>query len=446
MLRAYRIPHINSILSMQEVQTIPGLIYKYLKDDLTRTERDELMDWVNQSPENLSLFERLTDREMIRNAIREMLDIKESMWEKLVAKAPELQNEPVRRTYTKPKYSVAAVVLVLVLGAAAYFIIRFRDQEPATAGNTPSDTSSQKPIVAVNITPAGHHASLTLPNQSPIVLDGSTRDTISLAAGVPITARQPHTIQYALQAKEQYGRDSAGPLHILSTPRGGLYNIILPDGSTAFLNAASSLRFPPVFTDSVRQVFVTGQVLFNVAAIAPSNGKKIPFLVTILNSNGEEKTTIEVLGTYFDVNAYQDHALLKATLLEGSIRIYDITEKNNRKNKPIVLLPLQQAILDRRGNFTVRKKVDTAAVVSWTKGSEGVFNFYNLPLQEALGEISRWYNVDVLYKTDVSLLSPIASILPRNAPINKIIEVLNLIYRPDILFTLEERTIVVSRP
>ncbi|HMI61382.1 MAG TPA: FecR domain-containing protein, partial [Puia sp.] len=158
--------------------------------------------------------------------------------------------------------------------------------------------------------------------------------------------------------------------------RGREFELVLADGTRVTLNAASTIRFPTTFTGSERRVEVSGEAYFEV-----THNEKMPFIVK-LNS-----TEIAVLGTHFDVSDYSDENNVSATLLEGSVKV-----SNGPQNT--LLAPGEQAKLDRTTSVLSRKKVDVDEVVAWTKGR---LSFNNSDLPRLMRQISRWYDVDVIF-------------------------------------------------
>ncbi|SMC39809.1 FecR family protein [Pedobacter africanus] len=155
------------------------------------------------------------------------------------------------------------------------------------------------------------------------------------------------------------------------TPRGGTYEVVLPDGTKVQLNASSSIKFPSSFKSlAERRVELNGEAYFEVA-----KNKKQPFIVKSRNQE------VRVLGTHFNVNAYDDEAATKTTLLEGSIQI-------NHK----ILKPDQQAV-QAAGNISIRE-VNATDAVDWKNGE---FICDNEPLESLMRKISRWYDVEVVY-------------------------------------------------
>jgi ferric-dicitrate binding protein FerR (iron transport regulator) len=182
----------------------------------------------------------------------------------------------------------------------------------------------------------------------------------------------------------------------LTTPKGRQFRVVLPDGTRAWLNAASSIRYPTVFAGKERKIYVTGEAYFEVA-----KNTKLPFKVNI---NG--RAEIEVLGTHFNVNAYENEASINTTLLEGRIRVR-AGQSDLQKTQPgmeAVLKPGQQAqimnvpvgrkIQPGSGGIEVIDDADPENVVSW---KNGLFDFEGLHLAEVMRQLERWYDIKVQY-------------------------------------------------
>ncbi len=168
----------------------------------------------------------------------------------------------------------------------------------------------------------------------------------------------------------------------LSTTKGGQYQMTLSDGTRVWLNAVSSIRFPVTFTGSQRPVEITGEAYFEVA-----RNPKRPFVVSI---NGME---IKVLGTHFNVNGYPDEDGIKTTLLEGSVKISKGTSSQ-------VLTPGQQANVGNNGKLNVTDNADMEKAVSW---KDGYFHFNKSRLETVMRELSRWYDIDIIYENPTNI-------------------------------------------
>jgi ferric-dicitrate binding protein FerR (iron transport regulator) len=211
----------------------------------------------------------------------------------------------------------------------------------------------------------------------------------------------------------------------MSTPKGRQFHLILPDGTTAWLNAASSIRYPTVFTGKERKVEVTGEVYFEVAQ-QPS----APFLVDV-----NHKLSIQVLGTHFNVKAYEDEHTIAATLLEGSIRVTGSPVISHQSS--VTLTPGQQARINNgQPDITVVNKADLDKAMAW---KNGLFNFEDENLQEIMRQLERWYDIEVVYEKQAPGIYFVGEI-SRDIPLK---DVLSFLETTGIRFRMEERKLTV---
>ena len=162
----------------------------------------------------------------------------------------------------------------------------------------------------------------------------------------------------------------------LSTPGGGQYKLVLPDSTKVWLNASSSIRFPSAFRGSERSVTVTGEAYFEVAKNAA-----MPFIVAV------KGVQVRVLGTHFNIMAYDDESSLNTTLLEGSVKVMQGEQTS-------LLLPGQESKISREGNMVV-VRADMDEVMAW---KNGWFQFRSYDMKKVMRQISRWYNVEIAYE------------------------------------------------
>jgi transmembrane sensor len=245
---------------------------------------------------------------------------------------------------------------------------------------------------------------LTLANGKKIVLDSSKGGII--LTGSQITYSDG-TALYPLSQKGQSSLNITGMASI-STSRGDLCQLTLPDGTKVWLNATSTFKFPAAFTGKEkRRVELTGEAYFEVAKVnysSPDGIKRLPFIVA---SKGQE---IEVLGTHFNVKAYPNEPVIKTTLLEGLVRVTSLrTPKRFTGTDPsmidpldpmngvksVVLEPNQESIL--KGDEIVVKPVRAAEAIAWRNGD---FIFRSTRLENIMLVLERWYDVEVIYQKD----------------------------------------------
>jgi len=219
------------------------------------------------------------------------------------------------------------------------------------------------------------------------------------------------------------GKPVGTSYNTVTTPAGGQYQVTLPDGSRVWLNAASSITYPTMFNGNDRTVQITGEVYFEVAHDATK-----PFRV---KSNGQ---TIEVLGTHFNINAYDDENVIKTTLLEGSVKV-------TTGDHVALLQPGQQSQVataeNPTGIFKGIQNVDTDEAVAW---KNGLFRFDKADIKTIMRQFSRWYDVDVVYQGDIKE-RVFSGSMHRNLSAANALELLSL---ANVHFTIDRKNIVVS--
>lgn len=241
-------------------------------------------------------------------------------------------------------------------------------------------------------------AVLTLANGQVIYLD-KKRDTAIRNGDTRITAAAG-AVQ--IDASALTTADTA--LNTLATPHGDVFSIRLPDGSLVWLNTTSSIRFPSRFSGKERRVYITGEAYFEVA-----QQKTQPFVVA---ANGAD---IKVLGTHFNVMAYNDEGELKTTLLEGAVKF-------EHNNMAVMLAPGQQSRLDKAGHVSV-VEVPADKEISWI---QGVFHFDNESLPAVLRQFERWYNVEVVMKRRITGDDMVTAEIPRRTSLQDALKALEL--------------------
>ncbi len=252
-----------------------------------------------------------------------------------------------------------------------------------------------------DIAPGGNKAILILNNGSSITLDSARTGMLATQGNVQVVQQKSGQLAY----KNNASADNMAPLsfNIVRTPKGGQYQVALPDGSKVWLNAATSLRFPTAFTGKERTVELNGEAYFEIAA-----NKNQPFRVRVNNM------TVEVLGTQFNVMAYDDEASVNTCLTQGAVRV-------NNGNESRLLQPGQEARIGlSKGDWRV-EAVDTDQVVAW---KNGLFHFEGADLRTVMRQIGRWYDVDVKYEGEAS--SHYSGLISRSVGLTKMLHMLEL--------------------
>jgi ferric-dicitrate binding protein FerR (iron transport regulator) len=269
------------------------------------------------------------------------------------------------------RYAAAAAVLLVIAGTGIWITNQKKTAKTELAHHGATFQTS--------IGPGSNKATLTLSDGSTVLLDSTQKGVITDQSGVQIINAGNAQLFYKSGIRRQ---PSDVSYNILTTPRGGQYHITLPDGSRVWLNAASSIRYPVVFTGKERRVEMSGEAYFEVVANAA-----MPFKVHTASQQ------VEVLGTSFNLNAYDDEAHTQTTLVEGSVRIVNQASVNQAS---VILKPSEQASLSRHaaGAITV-SAANVDATVAW---KNGLFEFKDADIQTIMRQLSRWYEVEVKYK------------------------------------------------
>jgi transmembrane sensor len=248
------------------------------------------------------------------------------------------------------------------------------------------------------IAPGHNGAILTLADGSQIVLDSLKDGLVANQHGARVTKNTQGSLVYDRNDGSQPVKNS------ISTPRGRQFHVVLPDGSGAWLNAASSITFNTAFDDE-RRATVTGEVYFEVI-----KDDKHPFIVETDNN-----IAIQVIGTSFNVKAYKDEKNIVATLLTGAVKV-SVGSSTGK-----VLKPGQQATVSGEQAIQVHNEVDTDKVIAW---KNGYFNFEGLKLEEVLKQLERWYNIEATYDSSLANISFYGE-LPRNMTLNDVIKAMS---------------------
>ncbi|QEC51145.1 FecR family protein [Anseongella ginsenosidimutans] len=312
---------------------------------------------------------------------------------------------------------IAAAVLVLFLFSASIYFLR--EQRPASgfSGN----------IYKNDVAPGGNKAVLELADGSVIDLNNAAIGSIDHKGPVRITKTREDQVIY--QPALEKGKVAEMRYNTIRTPRGGQYQVVLPDGSGAWLNSASSIRFPAMFTDGERKVEITGEVYFEVVRkyrLSDTGKVVIPFIVVASNQR------IEAIGTQFNINAYPGEGAIRTTLLEGSVRISLPAGSKFR-----LLKPGQQAQigLDPSRSISI-SQANVEKIIAWKNGQ---FQYDMEGIETIMRQVERWYDVEVVYEGEIPEKKFVGTI-SRNISLSKFLDILSY---TGVNFRIEGRKIVV---
>ena len=391
---------------------IAKLLINFLEAKLSEAEKKQLENWLQANSQNQFLFEKLQTDEYLKAELKLLYSFDdqrafEKIRETLGTKSPvvSLKKNRIRRM------AVAAAAIVIIATSATIFFLSTSKRQIGEVVQIKESPA----LPAEKIIPGGNLATLTLSDGSVISLKDTENGVLTKEGNVDIVKLKDGQIAYGKA-------ENATPeirYNVVTTPRGGKYNLTLSDGTKVWLNAASSLRFPASFSGKERKVEMEGEVYFDIA-----KDLKHPFIVVV---DGAE---ILVTGTEFNVNAYRDEQSMKITLLQGNVSLKNTQNQTN-------LTPGQQAEISETGNFMIHKTIDLDDVIAW---KEGLFHFNKADLKTVMKEISRWYDVDVEFK-DAGKRRVFKGEMQRDLELSQVIKILN---KHHINIELSGRKMIVS--
>ena len=371
------------------------MLDRYLKNQSNTKEKEKLDEFFEENSNSIEASKSIENLSKLEDKIFNYIQfgIKEQ-----VKKESTLNRMPYLQ--------VAASILVIFLFSTTIYFYR-----------SSIASKSQLPIVQgvakiEDKQPAKNIAILTLGNNSQIVLDEATNGEIAQESGVSILKTDKGELIYKIRNSNNLSNNDLNKYNTISTPMGGKFKVILPDGSLVVLNAASTLKYPLHFDEKLRKVSFTGEAYFEIAKLVDKQKKRIPFYVY---SNNQ---IVEVLGTHFNINSYDNEEYSKTTLLEGSVKI--INEKSTATAK--ILKPGQQAVIKRGDVQTKILIADEAQALAW---KDGYFLFKNTNIKDVVNELERWYNVDIQYD-DAMEFENITGYISRNVKISSVLKMLQL--------------------
>jgi transmembrane sensor len=321
-----------------------------------------------------------------------------------------------RRWISPPlRWAVAASLVLALLTGVMFYLLAPRTDLAVSEKRA-------RPLAGKDIAPGGNKAMLTLADGARIDLAQAAAGELARQAGIAISKAADGKIIYVV-AEQKADRSLAAQqaYNTIETPQGGQYQGHLPDGTQVWLNAGSRLRYPSRFTGSVRQVELTGEAYFEVA-----RNKAMPFRVLSHNQ------VVKVLGTHFNISAYETEATVKTTLLEGAVRI---SLQQGRQSK--LLQPGQQAVVGDGAATISVQEVEVEKAVAW---KNGYFMFEDEDLESIMRQLARWYDVEVSYAGEVEGLK-FGGMVSRSKSLDQTLRILEL--TGNVHFKIEGRRITV---
>ncbi|MBN8858322.1 MAG: FecR domain-containing protein [Sphingobacteriales bacterium] len=393
------------------------LLEKYLTDSITDGELKYLNELLHSGKNDADL-EALIDETLSAVSAEADHDIAATLFNRISTAAKAIENDtdqkaPVvaaNRIRTKRIWAYAAAAVIIIMIAT----FNFWDRGSRADIQISAVMDSRKDIAP----PGAAKAVITLSNGQNIILDSAANGTVAVQGNASVVKTADGQIVYNARGRAPANRQLL--YNTLTVPKGSkVVSITLSDGTTVWLNAASSLRYPAVFTGNDRKVSITGEVYFEVA-----KDRSRQFIV---EANG---VSTKVLGTHFNINAYEDEPETRITLLEGAVKI-------ESRGSEQMLTPGQQAVITPAGNIHIDTNTDMEEVMAW---KEGRFQFGGAGIEEVMREIMRWYNVEIEYEGNIR--QHFRGGISRNVEVSKVFKMLEA--TGAVHFKIADKKIIVT--
>ncbi len=369
---------------------ISALILQKMQGTLTGEDRFFLESWLQESERNKQIYQRCLDEKLQRDAYTRLQDFETRRnFESLKAKISFHTSKKGPGLLKRLLPYVAAASVLLALSVVWYW-------------NKHSNrlVETQREVVNDRL-PASHQAVITLSDGRQYALNKGEKQVVIDGGGIRYEdGHEVAPINAAVSAR-------------IETPRGGIYEVTLPDGTLVKLNAGTTLSYPTVFAKDKREVTLRGEAYFEVA-----KKKDQPFIVHTKNQQ------VQVLGTHFNINAYQTSVPTKTTLLEGKVMVTTLLG-----SQKVTLLPGDQSV--NTGTELTKHPVNVQQEMAWVYGK---FNFDGKSLRQVMDELSQWYAIDVVYKGDV----PDVSFFGGTFRTSKLSTILKILKDQDLSYHLTE--------
>jgi transmembrane sensor len=386
---------------MADTQKIQELYQRMITATATEKELEELYFLADQQ-ENEAIF-----HEMFAGSWSELQQADEKIRVFIKEKEEKIVSKPVLRTLSiraRNRWAAAAAVLLILTGG--YFYLNNKNANPNTVAQTPTPMDVEAP--------QSNRAAITLAGGHKIYLDSAAKGILVSQGNVKLFKLADGEITYS-------GSNTAAEYNTLTNPRGSRpVAMTLTDGTKVWLNAGSSLTYPVAFTGKERNVEITCEAYFEV-----THNTGMPFTVKKLGDDA----SILVLGTHFNVNAYDDEAAMKITLLEGAVKVSKGTNSS-------LLKPGQQAEL-RDGSIRLINDADMDEVMAWKNGK---FQFgEKTGIETIMRQVARWYDVDTEYRGKVN--NHFWGSISRNVNVSQVLKMLET--TGAVHFKIEGRKVIV---
>ena len=382
---------------------IHELLLAYLRDDISEEEMIRLQGWLDENERHRKLLDELRDKEVLQQEIGAYASFDTSRrWIQLKEEMDKTSRK--RRLLLRVWKSVAAVFVVAVAGGLLYWQI------------TDSARPVEEQVLVAQIRPGETQAVLITGKGQQLLLQGLKDTCLDITGNETLKISKDGSLEYSLSALSQMPE-----WHTLQVPRGGEYKIVLDDGTEIWLNSASELKYPAHFVGNERRVCLVGEAYFQVA-----RNEAAPFIVETRDMD------VKVLGTSFNVSAYEDEENSHATLVEGRVEVDD--KVNGEK---VTLTPGEQALL--QGKEMVVREVNTKLYSMWRLDR---FTFASEDMEGVIRKLSRWYNVNFFFSNSSMKQKRFTGSLPKYSDISQVLKMIEM--TTDIKFQVKGNTIIIQ--
>lgn len=375
-----------------------------------------LNEWLSRSDQHQQAYDDFADDDLLLQETNKV----EELAQYYRASNPAMA--PVGRLRIFPRYARIAAVAALMGGVVLLTVFIWNKRTPPANTSTATNHSKQQDAL-----PGSQQAVLQGADGQRYELGGQRPDSLGVWTGHQVVAGDGQLVYTPTASKT--GSATTNDMNTVTTPNGGGYQVQLSDGSVIQLNAGSSVTFPTVFSEQERRITVTGEALLTVAKRADKQGNRIPFIVVA----GDAR--IEVLGTRFNVNTYGDRYAVKTTLLEGRVAI------RGPQQQQVAMVPGQRALLQATGDLRLETLSDPTADIAWSKNE---FYFKDMPFDEMMKQVSRWYNVQVKYEGAVPPFKG-GGYIQRNIRLSELLRQLSFTLHDKVAFEISGQVLLVRQ-
>jgi len=384
----------------------------FFAETCSATEKEELMQLLDSGKYDEAIKAYLDDAWDKSKTDHQLTDLQsETILSAILSKtsSPKIPSANLHR-FKNWYWAAAAVLLVAVFSIARILFPGSSNQSNKLA------SASQSKKFKNDIAPGSNGAILTLADGSVIVLDSASDGNLAKQGNANIL-KTGGSVQYVSKAEKN---EAATGFNTIGTPRGRQFQLVLEDGTRVWLNAESSIHFPTVFDKKERHVDITGEAYFEVA-----KNPNRPFTVSVRGMQ------VQVLGTHFNINAYDDEAAINTTLLEGSVKVIN-------KDMTKMLVPGQQSQLENSGSLNVVNDVNTDEIVAW---KNALFTFDDTDLKSVARQLSRWYDIEIVLP---KIITPegFNGTIPRKSNLSDVLKILEL--TGEVSFAIDGKKLIVT--